>query len=798
MGKKPMEGHSHRPEENWKFHPELCKALEFAGLSTHNLIYSCRGDMDEQACYKDTFIFFDEKGLYIAKGTEELVKTKKWFNKKHHPLEPAFTIEEIRAIPVDDIDELQTERYVSTGRFIMSKDGIQEPLLYFSIGNIGKFENLCKAFNSMKETGEAKIPHDDTPPEGKCKKCGAPCPPDKDYCRKHNKTSGTAVRLIKFFGGHVPEIALIIFFMIIGSVVQILVPQISTRALYDDILANPNGSQQGELIKAVGVLVLSVLGIRVLNMGITMVQDYMSATVMQNVMYSIKLKIFEAMQRLSVSFYSSRQTGSLMDRVMRDANNIYWFFTDGVPRLVINCATLIGVLIVMFRMNVKLSLFVLLATPLLGVVIVLGDRLFHKMHHRVWVYHSKVSSMLSDNINGQRIIKAFAKEDEEYEKFSEVSHNARDAEIKLNVTEATLYPLLEVLVLLLTTVIIGAGGVMVAKGDGGMTTGSLLAFVVYLEMLKEPVGFLTWISNWWARCADSAQRVFEICDAQPEITEKENAVGLDNIRGDVDITELEFEYEPARPIINKLTLSVKGGDMLGIVGKTGAGKTTIANLIARIYDAKEGSVKIDGVDVKDLKLADLRKNIGLVSQDIYLFIGSIADNIRYAKPDATMSEVIAAAKAACAHDFIMKLPDAYQTRVGAGGQRLSGGEKQRISIARTIIQNPKILILDEATAAMDTETERNIQNSLSLLTKGRTTIAIAHRLSTLRDSDYLAVIDEGKITEYGTYNELIDMKGEFWRLYEIQNEALKTIGIGEDTYRNPFEEEGDSNESGEK
>ncbi|MEE1012060.1 MAG: ABC transporter ATP-binding protein, partial [Acutalibacteraceae bacterium] len=310
-----------------------------------------------------------------------------------------------------------------------------------------------------------------------------------------------------------------------------------------------------------------------------------------------------------------------------------------------------------------------------------------------------------------------------------------------------------------------------------------------LEMLRGPFSFLSWVSNWWARCADSAQRVFEICDAKPEITEKEDAVSFENLRGDIEINELEFEYEPARPIIKKLSLEVKAGDMLGIVGKTGAGKTTIANLIARLYDAKEGCVKIDGIDVRDLKLTELRRNIGLVSQDIYLFIGSIADNIRYAKPDATMDEVIAAAKAASAHDFIMKLPDAYETRVGAGGQRLSGGERQRISIARTIIQNPRILILDEATAAMDTETERNIQNSLTKLKSGRTTIAIAHRLSTLRDADYLAVISEGKIVEYGTFGDLIKQKGEFYKQYKIQSEALKTIGIGVGTGDMPEEDE---------
>ena len=219
--------------------------------------------------------------------------------------------------------------------------------------------------------------------------------------------------------------------------------------------------------------------------------------------------------------------------------------------------------------------------------------------------------------------------------------------------------------------------------------------------------------------------------------------------------------------------------MLGIVGKTGAGKTTIASLIARLYDPKHGCVQIDGVDARDIRLSEIHRNVGMVSQDIFLFMGTIADNIRYANPSASMQDVIAAAKAAAAHDFIMKLPDAYETRVGSGGRDLSGGERQRISIARTIIQNPKILILDEATAAMDTETEGKIQCSISALKEGRTTIAIAHRLSTLRESDHLAVIDNGAITEYGTYDELLEKKGQFYHLYTIQNDALNAIGIGD-------------------
>lgn len=783
MGKKKEKNPGPPKPEKGKFPKPLLDALENAGLSTRNLIFCCTGDMDNEACYCGAWLCFDEKGFYMAFGEEEIVKSKR----KHRKIEPKFNISEIRSIPIEEIDSLETERYVSTGRLIMKKDGEQISLVRFSIGRIAQFENLVRAFNSYKEKGEAEIPASAEPEEKKCKKCGKPCPPNKDFCHKCNKKSSTAIRLFKFFGGYIPQIAVIIAIMLAGAAVSVYIPQISTRALFDDVLANPDGLPAAELLKALGWLVLSIFGVRLLNTLLTVIQQYITGGIMPKVVYDIKVKIFNAMQRLSVNFYSSKQTGSLMERVIRDANNIYWFFIDGVPAVIIDTATIIGVVAIMFAMNWKLSLIIVLAMPILMVTLVLGDKVFRRLHHRSWLYGAKVSAMVSDNINGQRVIKAFSKENDEYKRFEKLSGEHMKAELKLALSEATVFPILEIVVMGLSTLVLGVGGVMVAKGE--MTTGTLLSYIVYLEMLKGPFDFLAWISNWWARCADSAQRVFEIVDAKADITEKENAVSFENLRGDIEINELEFEYEPARPIIKKLSLNVKAGDMLGIVGKTGAGKTTIANLIARLYDAKEGCVKIDGIDVRDLKLTELRRNIGLVSQDIYLFIGSIADNIRYAKPDATMDEVIAAAKAASAHDFIMKLPDAYETRVGAGGQKLSGGERQRISIARTIIQNPKILILDEATAAMDTETERNIQNSLTKLKEGRTTIAIAHRLSTLRDSDYLAVIEDGKIIEYGTYAELIKQKGEFYKQYKIQSEALKTIGIGV-----PVEEKEDENE----
>ena len=543
MGKKKEKNPGPPKPEKGKFPKPLLDALENAGLSTRNLIFCCTGDMDNEACYCGAWLCFDEKGFYMAFGEEEIVKSKR----KHRKIEPKFNISEIRSIPIEEIDSLETERYVSTGRLIMKKDGEQISLVRFSIGRIAQFENLVRAFNSYKEKGEAEIPASAEPEEKKCKKCGKPCPPNKDFCHKCNKKSSTAIRLFKFFGGYIPQIAVIIAIMLAGAAVSVFIPQISTRALFDDVLANPDGLPAAELLKALGWLVLSIFGVRLLNTLLTVIQQYITGGIMPKVVYDIKVKIFNAMQRLSVNFYSSKQTGSLMERVIRDANNIYWFFIDGVPAVIIDTATIIGVVAIMFAMNWKLSLIIVLAMPILMVTLVLGDKVFRRLHHRSWLYGARVSAMVSDNINGQRVIKAFSKENDEYKRFEKLSGEHMKAELKLALSEATVFPILEIVVMGLSTLVLGVGGVMVAKGE--MTTGTLLSYIVYLEMLKGPFDFLAWISNWWARCADSAQRVFEIVDAKADITEKENAVSFENLRGDIEINELEFEYEPARPII---------------------------------------------------------------------------------------------------------------------------------------------------------------------------------------------------------------------------------------------------------
>lgn len=755
------------------------EALTDAGLDVSGILYLCRGDLGTNDEYVDTWTLFDDKGVYYAEGKVSIESNRK---KRTHKPDVNVGISFISSLPIEDLDRIDCEQYVSTGRLVAVKENKYRPISRFTVGSLKEFDRFSKVFNNFKNTGEVTIPEVENK-EDRCKVCGAPAEPGKQYCKKHGKNSATAVRLFRFFGGYIPQIAIILFFMLSESAVAVFLPQISTRTLFDNVLSNPDGKTTDTLLAALATLILTIFGMNLLMILLRVVQQYVTASVIPNVTYDIKVKIFAAMQRLSLSFYSSKQTGSLMERVTRDTTNIYWFFIEGIPQIIFDAASIIGIVTIMFIMSWQLSLVVVIALPVIFSLLILGDGIFRGLHHRTWLFSSRLSSMVSDNINGQRIIKAFSKEDDEYVRFHKISDDFRGAELKLGLLEATLFPSLELLVLLLSSVVLGVGGVMVAKDQ--LTTGKLLSFVVYLGMLRDPFEFLSWVSNWWSRCADSAQRVFEICDSEAEIRESDSPVALTQIRGDIEINELDFEYEPARPVIKQLNLKIKAGEMLGIVGKTGAGKTTIANLIARLYDAKQGNIFIDGVDVKDIRFQDLRKNIGMVSQDIYLFMGTVADNIRYAKPDAPMSEVIAAAKAASAHDFIMKLPDAYETRIGSGGRKLSGGETQRISIARTIIQNPKILILDEATAAMDTETERNIQNAVFKLKKGRTTLAIAHRLSTLRDADRLAVINDGTIVESGTFKELLQLKGEFYKQYKIQSEALRTAGILETAPEEP-------------
>ena len=750
------------------------KEIENIGVNVSDIVAYVYSDMTSDGKFADCWMFFDKEILYVMTGYD-VVGEKKGPKK----LQCVYERKTLERFDISTIKKLETERFIDTARLMVhynDESKVPEEIAKFSLGVAGKTERFVKHFADMKDGKPFDVKASEEE-ELFCPKCGTRYPnPARKVCPKCMNKMSIFSRLLGFFKFYMNKLIVFFVVLILSTGFSVLSPYLGTKLLYDNVLTP---GVDDNLYGEVGLVMLVIIAARLVGLGLNIWQGYISGGLIPYVVYDLKMKIFTAMQRLSVGFYTNKQTGQLMERVNSDTRNIYWFFVDGVPFFIINVLTFIGVLIIMLVMNPILAIIVTVMVPILLFLFRFIHKSFRRLHHNRWVNQAVLSSHISDSMGGQRVIKAFAKEREESDRFAKYSMNARNADLKLSNTQATVFPLLGFITIITNLLVLALGGCMIVSGYADMTFGKLMTFTAYMNMLYGPMDFLSGFSNWWARCVDSAQRVFEIIDSHPDVAEADDPVHMEEMQGNIVMENVNFEYEPGRPIIKNLSLSVEAGHMVGIVGKTGAGKSTIVNLMARLYDVVDGSISIDGVNVKDIATKDMRRNIGIVSQEIYLFIGTIADNIRYAKPEATMDEVIAAAKAASAHDFIMKLPDGYETRVGAGGQDLSGGEKQRISIARTIIQNPKILILDEATASMDTETERRIQDSLTNLKAGRTTIAIAHRLSTLRDADVLAVINRGEMVEYGTHDELIRKKGEYYNLYKLQFDAVKHIGTAE-------------------
>lgn len=574
---------------------------------------------------------------------------------------------------------------------------------------------------------------------------------------------------------------LLVIYLMIGGL-NLVWPYLNGTILYDKILTKNEAFLQvlklpaGEFAVALFLVVLTMVLVKLTSTALSCLQSIITSRMVPDIISNIKSDVFDSMGRLSLSFYYNSETGGLMTRVLSDADRITSFFVEILPNLFVSIFTLISTCVIMFSLNPILALVSLCLLPvLLYFTTALLPRLFHlfSKRHRA---ERNMNSLLNDNITGARVVKAFGQEDTEIKRFSSHNKRVRDAELYVvgfdNRFHA-LYTFVENAATLLVWVV---GAYFIIRLHN-MQVGLLITFVGYANQVKSPLEILSQAFRSWSDTKNSGQRIFAIIDAKPDVTEKENPVELPHLKGDLTVRNLTFSYLPGYPVLKDISFSVKAGEMLGIVGRSGAGKTTLVNVLARLYDPDAGEILLDGVNIKDLSLNTLRKNIAMVSQETYIFMGTVAENIAYAKPEATREEIIQAAILASAHDFICKMPDGYDTRIGSSGRSLSGGERQRISIARALLADPKILILDEATASLDTETEKNIQESLNQLVKNRTTLSIAHRLSTLRDADSLIVLDHGAITESGTHQELIDKKGTFYMLMELQTKALAMKGL---------------------
>lgn len=619
--------------------------------------------------------------------------------------------------------------------------------------------------------------------EAYCPTCGSMYPDaDRKICPKCMNTKNIFFRILGYLKPYRGRILIMFLCYIATACLNLVWPYLNGTVLYDKVLARNEAFLQamklpaGKFALALGLVALAMIVTKLLTQFVGIVQGVLTAKIAPYMVKDLKNDVFRSMGSLSVGFFTSKQTGSLMTRVMYDAEEVQGLFIDGLPYFVTNVFSIIAMAIIMFKMNVLLAIVSLIGMP---IVFFVSWRMLPRLWHRYGRAHRASRSMnarINDNLTGARVVKAFGQEESEMERFNKTNERVRSADLEVVKYDNAFWGIYNVAESMASLMVLTVSAYLIIVKKQ-IDVGFMMTFAGYVTQLTGPMDFFSHFFRWFTNTMNSAQRMFEIMDAIPEIREKEHPVHLDHVKGDVEMKNVTFGYEKNKPVLKDVSLSAEAGKMLGIVGRSGAGKTTIVNLISRLYDPWEGSVTLDGVDLRDLDFATLHGNVAMVSQETYIFRGTIAENIAYARRDASREEIVRAAVLASAHDFICKLPDGYDTLVGTGRRDLSGGERQRISIARAILCNPKILILDEATAAVDTETEMAIQKSINLLINGRTTISIAHRLSTLRDASELVVIDDGKVTERGTHDELVAQKGTYYKLKELQTKALALKGI---------------------
>ena len=551
------------------------------------------------------------------------------------------------------------------------------------------------------------------------------------------------------------------FFAIMASFIALLIPLV-VRYVTAKVIYMP-----AEQVVKTMIIIAIVVGILILfqcycNYYIANYGHVMGA----KIEYDMRAEIFGHFQKLSFSFYDDEKVGQLMSRITSDLFDITELLHHGPENVTISVIKIIGALAILLSINVRLALIAFLLVPFMLVYAYFFNKKMKQAFRVNRIKIAEINAQIEDNLSGIRVVKSFANEDLENKKFK-VGNDAFLEAKKNNYKYMGGYNSgLTAFTTMINLLVIVSGGLMITKNMISVT--DLVTFLLYINIFTDPIKTLIDFTEQFQNGYSGYERFLQILSIEPEIKDSENAVSISNVKGDIKLEDVSFKYnDSSHRVLKHINLEVKAGSYVALVGSSGAGKTTLCNLIPRFYEATSGKITIDGKDIKDIKLKDLRDNIGIVQQDVYLFVGTVYDNIRYGRPDATREEVIAAAKEANAYDFIMSLPNGFETDIGQRGIKLSGGQKQRISIARVFLKNPQILIFDEATSALDNESEKIVQESMEKLAKNRTTMVIAHRLSTIRNAEKILVLTDKGIEEQGTHEELMDKHGIYYDLYNV-------------------------------
>jgi putative ABC transport system ATP-binding protein/ATP-binding cassette subfamily B protein len=576
------------------------------------------------------------------------------------------------------------------------------------------------------------------------------------------KQMGRLLSYLKPYSKNVLPLAFLA--VIVSAVVRLTAPILIGKYTLDHAIKNND-------MNLLTILVITIAAMYILSYIANTFRIKWMNLLGQNVIYDIRRHLFTHVQSLSHRFFDQRSAGSILVRIMNDINSLQELFTSGVINLLMDFFLLIGVVVLLFTLSPELTLAILVIVPIMFFISTSLRKKIRRSWQTVRLKQSKLNSHLNESIQGIRVTQSFTQEAENIEFFDGV--NTENFQSWRNATKrnAMFTPMVEMTNAIGTAILIWYGATLIA--DGSLTIGTFVSFAFYLGMFWEPISRLGQVYNQLLMGMASSERIFEFIDEKPLVAESENPIFLSDMKGQIEFESVEFAYDSSRKALNDVSLTIEAGQTVALVGHTGSGKTTIANLISRFYDATGGEVKVDGIPIKDLSIEELRARISVVLQDTFIFSGTIIDNIRFGRPTATDQEVVDAAKAVGADDFIQNLSNGYLTEVEERGNVLSVGERQLISFARALLANPTIIILDEATASIDTETEIKIQKAMKTLLKGRTAIMIAHRLSTIREADNIIVLDHGNIMEQGNHDELMEQRGIYYELVKAQFNMLE-------------------------
>ncbi len=555
------------------------------------------------------------------------------------------------------------------------------------------------------------------------------------------------------------KIILISILLVISTAIDMALPTILQQVIDVGLVAG----ETNYLLYAA----LMVVGLGAVKMFLTFRQTFLTRCISQQTAYDLRSRLYEHIQRLSFSYHDQTQSGQLISRCIEDVSAVQNFTGNGFIILVRVILLLVGIVILLFLTNPRLALISMLPLIPLALVTTRFGRRIGPLFYRVEQSLGNLSSHLQENVSGAQVVRAFAQEEYEKERFGKANHQLFDVQLTAMRMFAKVMPSTHFIVAMCTVVILWFGGNMVLQGQ--LTLGELAAFNSYVLLLAMPTQQLSWLVNQAGESFAGLQRINEVLNTTPEIRSPKNAVVLPKLHARIEFRDVCFRYERERhPALHDINLTVEPNQVIALIGPTGSGKTSLVNLIPRFYDATSGAVLVDGHDVRTLDITALRRQIGIVLQTTLLFSMTLRENLAYGTPDLGMDEIIEAAKAAQAHEFISELPEGYETVIGERGVTLSGGQRQRVAIARALLMNPRILILDDSTSSVDTQTEKHIQRALYQLMEGRTTFVIAQRLSTVQRADQILVMDHGRIIERGTHTELLEQNGMYRQIYELQ------------------------------